>query len=143
MSSLLTKPARHMTSIRTLDPSSTGYEEMEYDPSQVFPVLFLSQNEIIRIAEDEALQLDFIDRFFSSKDFEERIDSLEASLHELDKEMADGLRAVDQVAELKESIANTQIELKRLDVKLDAPIFRQYALSRRKTSGNSNVSTNV
>ena len=117
---------------RILDPSSTGYEEIEYDPSQVFPVLFLSQNEIIRIAEDEDLQLNFIDRFFSSKEFEERKNALEGSLHELDKQLADGLRAIDNVAELKESIATVQVELNRLGTKLDAPIFRQYEITDEK-----------
>ena len=52
---------------RTLDPSSNGYEDIEYDPSEICQVLFLSQNEIIRIAEDESLQLDFIDRFSHPK----------------------------------------------------------------------------
>ena len=113
--------------IRTFDPSSIGYEEIGYDPSQVLQVLFLSQNEIIRIAEDETLQLRFIDRFFPSNLFEEKIQVLEATLHNLDTRIADGLRAVDEVAELRESIATIQIEISRLDAKLDAPIFRQYA----------------
>lgn len=112
---------------RTLDPRSNGYDDIEYDPSQICPVLFLSQNEIIRIAEDESLQLDFIDRFFPSKIYEEKIEALETSLRDLDKQMADGLRAIEEISELKESIATTKVKIKRLDAKLDAPIFKTYA----------------
>ncbi len=111
---------------RVLDPVSSGYDIVEYDLSQVCQVLFLSQNEIIRIAEDKSLQLHFIDSFFPSKAYEERIEALETSLHDLDKQMADGLRAVGEIAELKESIATTEVKIKRLDTKLDAPIFKTY-----------------
>ena len=112
---------------RSLDPSSSGYDDVEYDPSQICQVLFLSQNEIIRIAEDESLQLDFIDRFFPSKKYEEKIQVLETSLHNLDQEMADGVRAIEEITELKESIATTDVKITRLDARLDAPIFEKYA----------------
>ena len=117
---------------RTLDPGSNGYEDLDYNPSQICQVLFLSQNEIIRIAEDESLQLDFIDRFFTSKTYEERIEALETSLRDLDKQMAAGLRAIDQCVELRESIATTKVKITRLDVRLDAPIFEQYRVADEK-----------
>ena len=84
---------------RTLDPGSNGYAEVEYDPSQICQILFLSQNEIIRIAENEKLQLEFIDRFFPSNIFEEKLEALENSLNDLDKKIDAGLRAVSESAE--------------------------------------------
>ena len=117
---------------RTCDPGSNGYDEINYDPSQVFPVLFLSQNEIIRIAENETLQLHFIDQFFPSKAYEDRINSLESALHLLDKQLADGLRAAEEVAEHIESISTVEMNMNRLDKRLDAPIFRQFAAAQVK-----------
>lgn len=117
---------------RTYEPNSDGYKDVEYDPSQVFPVLFLSQNEIIRIAEDKSLQLDFIDRFFPSRAFREKIKVLESSLQELDKQLSAGLRAGDDCAVLRESIATAHVELTRLDTKLEAPIFRDYTVAENR-----------
>ena len=49
---------------RELDDSPYD-KSVPYDPAQVFPVLFLSQNEIIKIAEGEQAQLEFIrSKFF-------------------------------------------------------------------------------
>ena len=112
---------------RSLSPRSNGYSEINYDPAQICQVLFLSQNEIIRIAECKSLQLDFIDRFFASKTLEEKIRALEISIRELDEKMAAGLRAIDECAALRESIATTKVQIERIDTKLDAPIFAQYA----------------
>ena len=47
-------------------------------------------------------------------------------MSELDSQLADGMRAIEESAELRESIANTRIEISRLDKKLDAPIFEDY-----------------
>ena len=123
---------------RTNDPVSIGYSEIKYDPSQVFPVLFLSQNEIIRIAEDESLQLDFIDRFFPYKVYEERIRSIEFELTQLDSRLAEGLQALEAVTELTQSVTTVDMKLKQVDDSLDAPIFRKYAAAVEKQEAIQN-----
>lgn len=53
---------------RVYDPENGDpFDDPTIDIARLFPVLFLSQNEIIKIAEDEEQQLGFIDRFSTSK----------------------------------------------------------------------------
>lgn len=61
--------------------------------ARLFPVLFLSQNEIIRIAENEDEQLKFIDRFFDFRSYQAKIGELEEELKVLDREFANSVRA--------------------------------------------------
>ena len=58
----------------------------DFQVAESFPVLFLSQNEIIRIAEDQtggALRA-FIDRFFDFYRFQNEIERLNRELSEID-----------------------------------------------------------
>lgn len=114
---------------RSLDPNTSGYDEIGFDPSIVCDTLFLSQNEILKVAEDESLQLDFIDRFFSAHRYEDRIDDLKHQIQDLDKNLGAGIRAEQEISYLEESIATTQLEIEKLDTKLDNPIFRDYSMA--------------
>lgn len=98
-------------------------ESIPYDPAQVFPVLFLSQNEIIKIAENEQAQLQFIDQFFDFRARRQKISSIERRLEHLDKQMAEGLRAYSDIAELNGKIGTLQVEIEKLDKALQHPIF--------------------
>ena len=49
-----------------------------------FPVLFLSQNEIIKTAESEEKQIEFIDKFFDFRDFKLKILTLKNELKKLE-----------------------------------------------------------
>ncbi|MGB3220696.1 MAG: PHP domain-containing protein, partial [Anaerolineae bacterium] len=109
-----------------LDKSLYDSDEVPYDPAQIFPVLFLSQNEIIRIAEDEAEQLAFIDRFFDFRAYKSQIESYERDLARLDERMAAGLRAYKEYEELTKQVETTRAEIARLDAALSHPIFEQY-----------------
>ena len=120
---------KEFTITRTLDPNTSGYDEIEFDPSIVCNALFLSQNEILKVAEEESLQLDFIDRFFPAHHYEDRIDDLKHQIQELDKNLGAGIRAEQEITELEESIATTKLEIEKLDAKLDNPIFRDYSLA--------------
>ena len=120
---------KEFTITRTLDQNTNGYQEIDFDPSIVCNALFLSQNEILKVAEDESLQLDFIDRFFSAHRYEDKIDDLEHQIQELDKNLGAVLRAQQAIPELQESIATTKLEIRKLDAKLDNPIFRDYSLA--------------
>jgi ABC-type cobalamin/Fe3+-siderophores transport system ATPase subunit len=107
-------------------------ESIPYDPSQIFPVLFLSQNEIIKIAEDESEQLQFIDQFFDFRSYHAKIASLENELERLDKKMADGLRAYKESDEFTSRIATIEQEIKKLDQALSDPIFEKFKQLQEK-----------
>jgi len=117
--------------LRELD--SSPYEDsIPFDPAQVFPVLFLSQNEIIAVAEDEAQQLQFIDRFFDFHGFRARIAAIEKELDRLDKTMAEGLRAFAEYDEVFTKLATLDKELAKLDEALKNPIFENYRTLEQK-----------
>jgi DNA repair ATPase RecN len=113
---------------RTYDPSGGNpYREEHHDSiANSFSVLFLSQNEIVKIAEDEKQQIVFIDRFFDFRHFRDRISTLEQDLSELDKQFADGLRAHHLLAEVQKQIKHSKIALKKIDKLLSDPIYDRY-----------------
>lgn len=91
--------------------------------ARFFPVLFLSQNEIIRIAEDENEQLKFIDRFFDFRGHQIKIQDLEKELHELDLEFARGLRANHENREQKKQLAFLDEQLLKLSEQMKNPVY--------------------
>ena len=101
-------------------------DTVPYNPAQVLPVLFLSQNEIIKIAEDEQAQLKFIDQFFDFRTHTSKIRSVERDLERLDTQMAEGLRAYSEFDELSGKIGTLDVEIRRLDEALKHPIFEEY-----------------
>ncbi len=96
------------------------------DIARLFPVLFLSQNEIIKIAETPADQIAFIDRFFDFRSYRVSIAQLENDLATLDKAYADCLRAMSEAAVLAKSVASTTLELGKLNDALKNPVFEDY-----------------
>ena len=117
---------------RTYKHEDSYYEDTEYDPSQFFPVLFLSQNEIIKIAECESEQLKFIDRFFDFRSHEHTIQSIERSLGESDNQLAQSIRATREYVELERRIATAELELSGFDEQLSHTIFADYQLAEQK-----------
>lgn len=96
------------------------------DVARLFPVMFLSQNEIIRIAEDASDQLAFIDRFFDFRSYQVTIAQLEHDLAGLDKTYADCLRAYEENAVLTKSVQSSQLELNQLNEALKNPVFEDF-----------------
>lgn len=124
---------KDLTVKRVFDPiEESPFEDIPYNPAQVMPVLFLSQNEIIKISEDEGEQLTFIDRFFDFRKYKTEIQALEADLATLDKKMAQGLRAFPVVRQLHTEIASLNEEIDRLDEALKDPLFEQYRTAEQK-----------
>ena len=124
---ILDETGKSVTLKRTLNPlEGNPYEKAGYDPAQVFPILFLSQNEIIKIAEDETQQLSFIDRFFDFRTYKQKISSIEDQLSVLDRRMAENLGSFPIVRDLKEQIKTKEIDLERLDKALKNPAFQKF-----------------
>jgi ABC-type cobalamin/Fe3+-siderophores transport system ATPase subunit len=119
---------------RTYDPASGNRfgDESQRQIAEEFPALFLSQNEIIRIAESDEEQLGFIDRFFDFRAYRRTIEQLGDELSRLDLVMADSLRAQH---ELKGKLAQRDTMDKRvvgLDEQLKNDTFSRYARALKK-----------
>lgn len=126
---LADETGRTFTVTRTYNPAEDNpYANGDnYDPSQLFPVLFLSQNEIIKIAESEDEQMAFIDRFFDFRSYQQQIDDLGNSLSELDVRLAEGLRAFRDSRQIEQSIVTAKREIEQLGASLKKPVFDQFA----------------
>jgi len=126
---LTDETGRSFTVKRTYDPADDNpYEDADKgDIAQIFPVLFLSQNEIIKIAEDPAQQIAFIDRFFDFRSHQNDIQMIEQTLHGQDRQLAESLRAFEEARPIERNIATLRQELERLDQSLKNPAFDHFA----------------
>lgn len=121
---------------RMYDPAEGNpySEDSEESLAESFTVLFLSQNEIIRIAEDETAQIEFIDQFFDFRHYRDQIANIEKDLLVLDKQFASGLRAIEESKEVDKQTAARNIELGKIDKSLADPIYEKYkALELKNT----------
>jgi len=113
---------------RTYDPADGNpYEGTPRDDvGQLFPVLFLSQNEIIRIAEDREQQIGFIDRFFDFRSYQAAIQNLEEQLRGTDSELSECFRARKESRLLETQVRQKQSDIQKLDTALKNPVFDEY-----------------
>ena len=96
------------------------------DIARLFPVLFLSQNEIIKVAESTEQQVAFIDQFFDFRSYTSAITRHETDLVSFDKEYADCLRARTDAASLQQSLQAFGTELSKLNSALKNPVFEDF-----------------
>lgn len=119
---------------------SSGENQSHQNISRLFPVLFLSQSEIIRIAERPDSQITFIDKFFDFRSYTTQIRQHEHDLGILDKKYADCLRARKDVQILKKSLGSDKIEIDRLDKALKNPVFEKLqALEQKEKAFSSQL----
>ena len=112
-------------------------EEEQYYFAQSFPVLFLSQNEIVRIAESEKEQIAFIDRFFDFRRYKAKLVELEGTLKESDRRVAKCIHARKAEKALKTQAAQLTSELASLSQSLKNPSFEKFSFAEKKTSALS------
>ncbi|MDE3073851.1 MAG: AAA family ATPase [Chloroflexota bacterium] len=131
---LLDDTGREFAVTRTYDPSeNTPYKEGDaYNISQLFQVLFLSQNEIIKVAENEDEQIAFIDRFFDFHSFQQQILEVESNLSELDRDLAEAFHAYPEVRAAQQQIATIEKEIQHLDTSLKNPSFDKFNTDEAK-----------
>lgn len=107
-------------------------EIVNVDIAQLFPVLFLSQTEIIKIAEDSNEQMKFIDKFFDFYRYRNQIIGLESELKELDRKFAESLKAYHEQKDFYKQLETSKVELERLSKQLKNPIFDEFAKLEEK-----------
>ena len=127
--------------IRTYNPSEdnplecrdlSANKNIDVNIAQLFPVLFLSQTEIIKIAEDPDEQMKFIDKFFDFHRYRNQIRNIETELETLDRKFAESLRAYHQQKILNKQLRTLEVEMERLSKQLENSIFSEFAKLENK-----------
>ena len=102
------------------------YTKSNDEPNINFPVLFLSQNEIINIAENDEEQIRFIDRFLDFNSYIAQIRILESELSQLDIQFAESIDAMYNVSILEADLSGLTKELEPLNKKLENKKYDEY-----------------
>ena len=124
---------KEFTVKRTYDPTNDHpYEDEGESIPFIFPVLFLSQNEIIRIAEDDEEQLNFIDRFFDFRHYKVKISNVKQELKELDRKFADSLKSYHEKIQLEKQLEIYKKEIDVLNKRLSDAIYDRYKKVEKK-----------
>lgn len=111
--------------IEILDLSDLS--EKDFQIEQVFPVLFLSQNEVIKIAEGEGdKQREFIDSFFDFYKYQQEIKRLTKELKETDNSFVNSLKAHLSLEELKKRIETRKEEIDKIGRQIKNKVFNEY-----------------
>jgi hypothetical protein len=109
------------------DPSDGTTKDFHIE--EIFPLLFLSQNEIIKIAEDRSggNQREFIDRFFDFRRYQQEVERLTSALLDVDKKFASSLRAHLAANDLTKKIATAKEEVDRLGRQITNAAFAKFS----------------
>jgi len=113
--------------IEITDPSDDTAKSFQIE--QIFQVLFLSQNEIIKIAEDQSniSQREFIDQFFDFYKYQHKIDGLNNTLREIDQKLVRALNSHLKLKDLKNKINTYKEEIKKIDRQIQNEVFDEYS----------------
>jgi len=98
-------------------------ESYEGDLQALLPILAYSQNEVIRIAEDEQAQLRLVDSFIDSSSYDDTVRQLHRQLNNKAKELAASIRASSEVASYKKELSSLTEQLKNIDRALKHKLF--------------------
>jgi len=103
--------------------------ERHFQIEQVFPILFISQNEIIKIAEDRSGSnlREFIDRFFDFYKYQEEIERSKEELIEIDSRFSDILRAHLKSQNLQKEISTCKEEIGKIGRQIKNKVFEEYS----------------
>jgi hypothetical protein len=113
--------------ITIIDPSDNS--EKNFQVEQIFPILFLSQNEIIKIAEDQSgpSQRRFIDQFFDFYKYQQDIEKLNSDLKYVDQKFSEVLDAHLKTLDIKKKISTHKEEIEKLGRQINNIIFDEYS----------------
>ncbi|MCW3101260.1 MAG: hypothetical protein JWL77_6878, partial [Chthonomonadaceae bacterium] len=109
------------------------YYGATFEPSEFFRCHFLSQGEIVRLAESEDEQIRFIDSFFDFHAFQRDIDRARSEIASLDREVARQMVARKRIIELERFTKEIAQQVKAKDDALKSPVFAKYQAARTKT----------
>jgi len=99
---------------------------------RIIPVLAYSQNEIIKIAEDEQAQLRLIDSFYDPSTFHGQIHDIVNRLSAVDRSYADAINAVPELTEAREELRTLEEKLRHVNSSLEDELFKEMELLEKK-----------
>jgi PHP family Zn ribbon phosphoesterase len=102
-------------------------------PPEVIRAHFLSQGEVIRIAESEDEQIRFIDSFFDFATFQRRMASIRGELTQLDEDVAQQMKAWKERDGAKSKASQLEAQIDEIDKKLKNPVFAKQRLFEAKS----------
>lgn len=129
---------------REFNPAADNpFHGTTFPPNEMLPCHFLSQNEIVRIAESEEEQIRFIDSFFDFRAHQRAIDDVRKQLAALDKQVADQIRARKAAAALKTEETNLRAEIAKKDAELKSPVFGKFQEAQKKMQWMTRAATSA
>jgi ABC-type lipoprotein export system ATPase subunit len=93
--------------------------------AKIFPVLFYSQNEISRTADDAEAQLRLIDSFIDPSIYNADIKSLISKLLKVDKELADSIAAIAETTDIQTELSGVNERLRNIDSALKNELYTE------------------
>lgn len=102
------------------------------DIPQMLPILAYSQTEVIKIAENPKAQLELIDRFIDTRQFEQQIEGIRAQLSENDGRLSEAIQARDRLDSCDTEIATLAEKIETINKSLANPLFEAMQSAERK-----------
>ena len=119
---------------REFNPAAGNpYHGVTLPPGEILPCHFLSQGEIVRIAESEDEQIRFIDSFFDFHGHQRGLDRIRQELAALDHEVVSQIRARKSAAALKKEQESLRGDISKKDEELKSPVFTRFQQAQAKT----------
>ena len=108
------------------DNGSKYRNEDESTFISTFPILCLSQNEIIKIAENPEKQMKFIDSFFDFKQYISKIKNIENELEVLNKKFAQSINSRTNVGNLTSNLKGFEMQLKKIETQIASTEYDKF-----------------
>jgi hypothetical protein len=109
------------------------FHNVAIPPNELLRCHFLSQGEIVRMAESEDEQIRFIDSFFDFQAHQRGIDETREALGILDHDVADQIRARKSRDQLLLEQQSLKAEIAAKETGLKTPIFGKYQRAQAKS----------
>lgn len=104
------------------------------DLAKMFPILAYSQTEVIKIAEDKSAQLQLIDQFIETSQFDRSISLLLDQLRINDAHLVDGIIAREHFDQLITRIKTLDEQIASINRALENPVFDEMKQVENKKS---------
>jgi ABC-type lipoprotein export system ATPase subunit len=119
---------------REYNPAADNpFHDVSIPPTDLLSCHFLSQGEVVRMAESEREQIRFIDSFFDFRSHQKGIDETRELLAALDQQVARQIRARKATTELKKQVSELRDEVAKKDAELKSPVFSKFQQAQAKT----------
>lgn len=99
--------------------NETSGEIYEGSIPELFPILAYSQNEVMRLSNNPHAQLELIDNFVSTSEYERDIERLNTGLEENAKLVVEGLIAQNQLPGIQKDLSTINEKIREQDILLE------------------------